>query len=113
MFHASFCSTRVSNELGAGHPQAARLAVSAVLVLAFVEGVLVGMLLIMIRNIWGYAYSNEVEVVRYVATMMPILATSNLLDGLQCVLSGFSTFSYFTYCLIHVCYQYVQYYWGS
>ncbi|KAG5522548.1 hypothetical protein RHGRI_034642 [Rhododendron griersonianum] len=81
-------STRVSNELGAGNPQAARLAVSVVLVMAVTEGVLVGAVLILIRNIWGYAYSNEVEVVRYVAAMMPILAISNLLDGLQSVLSG-------------------------
>ncbi|KAI8528641.1 hypothetical protein RHMOL_Rhmol12G0163400 [Rhododendron molle] len=81
-------STRVSNELGAGNPQAARLAVSVVLVMAVTEGVLVGAVLILIRNLWGHAYSNEVEVVRYVAAMMPILAISNLLDGLQTVLSG-------------------------
>ncbi|KAG5522557.1 hypothetical protein RHGRI_034644 [Rhododendron griersonianum] len=89
IFADRFCySTRVSNELGAGNPQAARLAVSVVLVMAVTEGVLVGAVLILIRNIWGYAYSNEVEVVRYVAAMMPILALSNLLDGLQSVLSG-------------------------
>ncbi|KAK3008656.1 hypothetical protein RJ639_014720 [Escallonia herrerae] len=81
-------STRVSNELGAGHPKTARLALFVVLVLAVTEGILVGLVLALIRNIWGYAYTNEVEVVKYVATMMPILATSNFLDGLQCVLSG-------------------------
>ncbi|KAK9278060.1 hypothetical protein L1049_027618 [Liquidambar formosana] len=81
-------STRVSNELGAGNPQAARLAVCVVLVMAIVVGSLVGVVLILIRNIWGYAYSNETEVVTYIATMMPILAASNFLDGLQCVLSG-------------------------
>lgn len=84
------CSIRVSNELGAGHPWAARLAVRVVLVIAIIEGVLVGTLMMLVRNIWGYAYSNEVEVVKYVATMLPILAASNFLDGLQCVLSGFS-----------------------
>ncbi|GLT60380.1 hypothetical protein SLA2020_331480 [Shorea laevis] len=81
-------STRVSNELGAGHPDAARLAVCVVLVIGITEGILVGLVLILIRNIWGYAYSNEIEVVEYVAVMMPILAASNFLDGLQCVLSG-------------------------
>jgi len=84
------CSIRVSNELGAGHPQAARLAVHVVVVIAIIEGILVGAVIILIRNILGYAYSNEEEVVKYVATMMPILAVSNFLDGLQCVLSGFS-----------------------
>ncbi|KAI3463748.1 hypothetical protein Pfo_020411 [Paulownia fortunei] len=81
-------STRVSNELGAGHPRAARLAVRVVLVMAISEGILVGLVLSLIHNIWGYAYSNEIEVVSYVATMMPILAASNFMDGLQCVLSG-------------------------
>ncbi|XP_057446954.1 protein DETOXIFICATION 16-like isoform X2 [Lotus japonicus] len=81
-------SIRVSNELGAGHPRAARLAVSVVSVLAIVEGSLVATVLILIRNIWGYAYSNEVEVVKYVATMMPILAISHFIDAFQSVLSG-------------------------
>ncbi|KAK2451499.1 protein DETOXIFICATION [Trifolium repens] len=81
-------SIRVSNELGAGHPRAARLAVYVVVVIALIESILVGTVMILIRNICGYAYSNEEEVVKYVATMMPILAVSNFLDGLQCVLSG-------------------------
>ncbi|OIT05355.1 PREDICTED: protein DETOXIFICATION 16-like [Nicotiana attenuata] len=81
-------STRVSNELGAGHPQIARLALYVVLAVAVTEGLVLGLVLILIRNVWGYAYSNETEVVRYIATMMPLLAASNFLDGLQCVLSG-------------------------
>ncbi|KAL6181476.1 hypothetical protein ACLB2K_048131 [Fragaria x ananassa] len=85
---SSAVSTRVSNELGAGHPKTARLSVCVVLVMAITEGLLVGLVLILIRNFWGYAYSNETEVVDYLAAMMPILATSNFLDGLQCVLSG-------------------------
>nr|XP_043637141.1 protein DETOXIFICATION 16-like [Erigeron canadensis] len=81
-------STRVSNELGAGHPRTARLSVIVVVVVAIIVGIVVGSVLILIRNILGYAFSNEVEVVQYVATMLPILAASNFLDGLQCVLSG-------------------------
>ncbi|KAL5079523.1 hypothetical protein RYX36_007944 [Vicia faba] len=81
-------SIRVSNELGAGHPWAARLAVSVVVVIAIIETSLIGAAMILSRNIWGYAYSNEVEVVKYISKMMPILALSNFLDGLQCVLSG-------------------------
>ncbi|XP_073220769.1 protein DETOXIFICATION 16-like isoform X2 [Cicer arietinum] len=81
-------SIRVSNELGAGHPWTARLAVCVVVVIAIIESIIVGVVLILIRNIWGYAYSNEEEVVKYVATMLPILAASNFLDGLQSVLSG-------------------------
>ena len=85
------CSIRVSNELGAGNPRAARLAVYVVVVIALIESIVVGAVIILIRNIWGYAYSNEEEVVKYVAIMLPIIAVSNFLDGLQCVLSGFSS----------------------
>lgn len=56
--------------------------------MAVTEGIVVGLVLILIRYIWGYAYSNEVEVVKYVAAMMPVIAASNFADGLQCVLSG-------------------------
>ncbi|WCJ40099.1 MATE efflux family protein [Euphorbia peplus] len=81
-------STRVSNELGAGNPKIARLAVYVVLLMAITEGIILGGLLISIRKVWGYAYSNEVQVIKYVALMLPLVATSNFLDGLQCVLSG-------------------------
>ncbi|KAF8407731.1 hypothetical protein HHK36_006866 [Tetracentron sinense] len=85
---SSTVSTRVSNELGAGHPKTARLAVCVVLFMAITEGILVGLTMILVRNFWGYAYSNEEEVVNYVAMMMPVLALSIFLDGIQCVLSG-------------------------
>ncbi|RCV33204.1 hypothetical protein SETIT_7G064200v2 [Setaria italica] len=81
-------STRVSNELGAGRPQAARLATRVVMVLAIAIGILVGLAMVLVRNLWGYAYSNEAEVVKHISKMMPILAVSFLFDCLQCVLSG-------------------------
>ncbi|KAF7819934.1 protein DETOXIFICATION 16-like isoform X1 [Senna tora] len=81
-------STRVSNELGAGNPRAARSAVYVVLIMAIIVGILVGAVMILIRNVWGYAYSNDEQVVQYVASMLPILAASNFVDGLQSVLTG-------------------------
>ncbi|CAL5028012.1 unnamed protein product [Urochloa decumbens] len=81
-------STRVSNELGAGRPQAARLATRVVMVLAIVIGILVGVAMILVRNLWGHVYSNEAEVVKNISKMMPILAASFLFDCVQCVLSG-------------------------
>uniref|UniRef100_A0A0D9W3Z8 Protein DETOXIFICATION n=1 Tax=Leersia perrieri TaxID=77586 RepID=A0A0D9W3Z8_9ORYZ len=84
----SAISTRVSNELGAGRPDAARLATRVVMVLGLVVAVAVGLIMIFVRHVWGYAYSNEEEVVQYTAKMMPILAVSFLFDDLQCLLSG-------------------------
>ncbi|XP_004497006.1 protein DETOXIFICATION 16-like isoform X2 [Cicer arietinum] len=81
-------STRVSNELGCGNAQGAVLALYVMIVIAIVEGTTVVLVTILVRNVWGKLYSNEDEVIKYVAKMMPLLALSDFLDGFQCVLSG-------------------------
>lgn len=47
-----------------------------------------GILLIAVRNEWGYVFTNEAEVVKYLSMIVPILATSNFMDAIQGVLSG-------------------------
>lgn len=81
-------STRVSNELGAGHPQTARKAVHVAVALAVSEALLVAVVLVLIRNVWGRVYSSEEEVVNSVASLMPLLGLSTIFDGLQAVFSG-------------------------
>lgn len=78
----------MSNELGAGKAQRARLAVCVAALIAASEGVIIGATTILVRNVWGKLYSNDEEVVEYVAKIMPLLALSDFLDGFQCVLSG-------------------------
>lgn len=84
----SAVSTRVSNELGAGQPRAARLAVRIAIFLAAAQGLLLCLTIVSMRNFWGYLYTNEVEVVKYIASVMPVLVISNFMDGIQAVLSG-------------------------
>ncbi|KAJ8536512.1 hypothetical protein K7X08_034913 [Anisodus acutangulus] len=74
-------STRISNEPGAGRPKAAKLAARIILLIAVVVAVAA-------RNVWGYMYTNEEEVVKYLAAIMPVLALSNFMDGIQRALSG-------------------------
>ncbi|CAK9142293.1 unnamed protein product [Ilex paraguariensis] len=81
-------SIRVSNELGAGQPQAARLAVCVSIFMVATEGILVAVTMILGRRVWGYCYSREEMVVKYVSQMLVLLAGSHLLDGIQSVLSG-------------------------
>ncbi|CAN4090182.1 unnamed protein product [Withania somnifera] len=81
-------SIRVSNELGAGRPKAARLAAYTALFLATTEGILVAMFIISVRKLWGHCYSNEEEVVTYVAEMLMFIAGSHFIDANQSVLSG-------------------------
>ncbi|KAJ9689540.1 hypothetical protein PVL29_014966 [Vitis rotundifolia] len=90
-------SIRVSNELGAGRPQAALLAVYVALFMVAIEGILVATALILGHNSWGYSYSSEEEVVNYVGEMTLLLAGSHFIDGIQSVLSGMCQFAICTY----------------
>ncbi|KAF8369929.1 hypothetical protein HHK36_032041 [Tetracentron sinense] len=81
-------STRVSNELGAGNPQAARVAVCAVMFLAGIEITIVSSTVFVSRHVFGYAYSNDKEVVDYVTKMAPLICGSVIMDSLQGILSG-------------------------
>ncbi|KAF0921069.1 hypothetical protein E2562_038443 [Oryza meyeriana var. granulata] len=83
--------TRVSNEMGAGQPQAAKLATRVVMYMALSEGLLISLTTFLLRNIWGYMHSNEQEVVTYIARMLPILGISFFIDGLHSSLSGVLT----------------------
>lgn len=81
-------STRVSNELGAGNPGAAQVAAHSAALLAIVEAVVVSSVLFASRHVFGYAFSNEREVVDYVRVMTPLICICAVLNGLQAVLSG-------------------------
>lgn len=81
-------STRVSNELGAQNPQAARVAIWAAIFLSVTEAVIVSVTLFCCRYVVGYAYSNEKQVVSHIAAMAPLICASIFTDSLQAVLSG-------------------------
>ncbi|TQE01402.1 hypothetical protein C1H46_012983 [Malus baccata] len=81
-------STRVSNELGAGNPRAAKVTVCAVTVLAIMEMIVVSTTLFSYRHNLGYAFSKDKEVVERIADMGPLISLSIVMDGLQALLSG-------------------------
>ncbi|XP_062107450.1 protein DETOXIFICATION 14-like isoform X2 [Humulus lupulus] len=81
-------STQVSNRLGAGNAEAVKLAIRVALVLGVAEAVVGSTILFCSRNVLGYAYSNEKEVVDYVTEMVPLLSFSIGVDSLVAVLSG-------------------------
>ena len=82
------CSTRVSNELGAGNSEVAKLAIMVVVAIAIGEALIGGTVLFCSRDILAYAYSNEKEVVDYVKDMVPWLCLSVGADSLVGILSG-------------------------
>ncbi|XP_047973976.1 protein DETOXIFICATION 12-like [Salvia hispanica] len=85
---ASAASTRISNQLGAGRPQGARLSLIALLILAAVNAFVVSLAIFLSRNVFGYVFSNEKEVVDYVTRMAPLVCLSIIADCVQGVLSG-------------------------
>ncbi|MBA0578526.1 hypothetical protein Gorai_020805 [Gossypium raimondii] len=83
-----FCSTRVSNELGAMNPHSARVAVNVVMILGIFEAMTVSITLFSCRYAFGYLYSNEQEVIDYVGEMIPLISLSVIIDSLLAVISG-------------------------
>lgn len=83
-----YCSTRVSNELGAGRPGLAWAAVYATMFLSVAETSIVSTSLFVGRRAFGYIFSYDKEVVEYVTRMAPLVCVSVILDSLQEALSG-------------------------
>ncbi|KAJ0025572.1 hypothetical protein Pint_07550 [Pistacia integerrima] len=84
----SIC-TRVSNQLGAGKSQAAKVAVCAIMFLAVIEMVLVRTTLFFCRHILGYALSKTKAIANQVAKMGPCLCLCLIMDSLQAVLPAY------------------------
>ncbi|KAM7271480.1 hypothetical protein ACFE04_030694 [Oxalis oulophora] len=84
----SAVSTRISNELGAGNPQAARKALYVVILMGVSVGVAISSILFAFGNQLGYVFSNEKEVIEYVTSMAPLICLGILLNSGQAVLAG-------------------------
>ncbi|XP_022888516.1 protein DETOXIFICATION 16-like [Olea europaea var. sylvestris] len=84
----SAISVRISNELGAGQPKAARLAVFMAVFMVAAESIVAVAVIILGRKIWGYCFSSEARVISYVSDMMILIAVTNLVDGVLSVLNG-------------------------
>ncbi|EFJ38748.1 hypothetical protein SELMODRAFT_402904 [Selaginella moellendorffii] len=80
--------TRISNELGAGHPFEARLSQGVSFGLTVIDAVFVSTLLFCLRDVLGRAFSNEAEVVGHVSRMIPILAAMTVMDAFAGVVSA-------------------------
>ena len=84
----SVFSTRVSNELGAGRPRAAQVAISVGITLTISQACVTSLLYLCLRNVLGRAFSNDIDVIQNVAILLKLVAISSFLDSTQGVLSG-------------------------
>jgi MATE family multidrug resistance protein len=87
-FVSEYYSTRVSNELGAGNPFEARVAVLAAMSLSLMETTIVSSTLFACRHVYGYVFSNDKEVVDYVLVLAPLVSLSVIFDSVQGILTG-------------------------
>ncbi|GMH24509.1 hypothetical protein Nepgr_026352 [Nepenthes gracilis] len=81
-------STRVSNELGSGKPQAAQTAVRGAMLLALTEALMATAALLGSRRSLGYLFSNDKQVINYYTVMSPLVTATVAIDAFQGVLTG-------------------------
>uniref|UniRef100_A0A2N9F6P5 Polysaccharide biosynthesis protein C-terminal domain-containing protein n=1 Tax=Fagus sylvatica TaxID=28930 RepID=A0A2N9F6P5_FAGSY len=81
-------STRVSNELGAGHPNRAKNAMAVSLKLSLLLGVTLVLVITFGHNIWAGFFSDSSTIIAEFASMTPLLAISIFIDSVQGVISG-------------------------
>eukprot|EP01018_Ginkgo_biloba_P032062 Gb_09088 [translate_table: standard] len=81
-------SVRVSNELGAGQPKAAKFAVVVVTLTSLAIGILLMAVVFVTKNDFPVLFTNSHEVMKAVSELATLLGLTMLLNSVQPVLSG-------------------------
>ncbi|XWS34275.1 hypothetical protein CRYUN_Cryun21dG0026800 [Craigia yunnanensis] len=81
-------SVRVGNELGAGHPKSASFSVVIVTMFSFIISVVAAIIIMVLRHVISYAFTEGEVVAEAVSDLCPLLALTLILNGIQPVLSG-------------------------
>ena len=79
---------RVGNELGAGHPKSAAFAVVVVTLVSFIVGIIAAIVVLLLRDVISYAFTDGETVAKAVSDLCPFLAITLILNSVQPVLSG-------------------------
>ncbi|KAK7412664.1 hypothetical protein VNO78_04196 [Psophocarpus tetragonolobus] len=93
MLHIGFgfnaaASVRVSNELGAGNAKSAAFSVIVVNMVSLGIAVIEAMVVLALRHVVSYAFTDGETVANAVSDLCPYLAITLILNGIQPVLSG-------------------------
>lgn len=83
-----FCSTRVSNELGAGNVNGAKNAMFVTLKLSVILAVIIVVALGFGHHLWSGLFSDSTTIIKAFASITPLLAMSITVDTFQGILSG-------------------------
>lgn len=88
LFFFFLCSVRVSNELGSGHPRAAKYSVIITVVQSLLIGLLSALLIMATRNKFAIIFTDSVEMQKGVASLAHLLGITMVLNSVQPVISG-------------------------
>lgn len=80
-------AVRVGNLLGANRPDEARISSRVSLILSLAMGGLNSALFLIFRSQWGWLFSSDIEVVKLVYHILPLLAFFQVADGI-CGIAG-------------------------
>lgn len=82
------CSVRVSNELGSGHPRAAKFSVIVTCVESLLIGIICAAIILASRNYFSIIFTDSLEMRKAVADLAYLLGVTMLLNSVQPVISG-------------------------
>lgn len=78
----------MANELGSGSAKAAKFSIIVVVANSFSIGLVLFFVFMLVRGRVAYLFTDNIEVVREVDYLSPLLSFSILLNSIQPVLSG-------------------------
>uniref|UniRef100_UPI00358EA0A6 multidrug and toxin extrusion protein 1-like n=1 Tax=Myxine glutinosa TaxID=7769 RepID=UPI00358EA0A6 len=81
-------TVQVGNALGAGKTEQAKLSAKVSLVCALFLSAFNALILVSLKDVLGYLFSNDLDVVKMVAFILPLCAGFQLFDGLSVVAGG-------------------------
>lgn len=82
------CSVRVSNELGAGRPRAAKFSVAVAVVTSTSIGIVFAILILVFKGDFPKLFSGKTEVIREASKLGYFLTGTVFLNSIQPVLYG-------------------------
>ncbi|KAG8213055.1 MATE efflux family protein [Butyriboletus roseoflavus] len=81
-------SVRIGNLLGQGNARRAGVAAATSIVMAVAIGCVFSAVFLTFRDKWGYIFNSDPEVVSLVASILPIVALSQVFDGTAGIAGG-------------------------
>ena len=100
LFYCLIFSIRVSNELGYGHPRAAKFSVYVAVSQSLLIGILCMVVVLLARDYIAFIFTSNKEMQEAVSNLAYLLGATMLLNSMQPVLSGISFFLLHITCII-------------